>query len=83
MSLSRGSCSEGPGRFEPPEGTIVIADDRDSLGLVFGDTAPDRGVDGNTTRIALVAVQVEGVPHISVERRCGPARHPSRPTKFG
>jgi DNA/RNA-binding domain of Phe-tRNA-synthetase-like protein len=63
-----GELLGGPaGRFELPEGTIVIADDRDALGLVFGDTAPDRGVDGDTTRIALVAVQVEGVPDISVE----------------
>jgi DNA/RNA-binding domain of Phe-tRNA-synthetase-like protein len=57
----------GPGGFELPEGTIVIADERDSVGLVFGDTAPGRGPSGDTTRIALCAVRVEGVPDISVE----------------
>jgi DNA/RNA-binding domain of Phe-tRNA-synthetase-like protein len=55
------------GGFELPEGTIVIADDRAALGLVFGDTAPGRGVDGDTSRIALCAIQVQGVPDISVE----------------
>ena len=33
-----------PKGFELPEGTIVIADERDSVGLVFGDTAAGRGV---------------------------------------
>jgi len=56
-----------PKGFELPEGTIVIADERDSLGLVFGDTADGRGVSGDTARIALCAVRVEGVPDISVE----------------
>lgn len=55
------------GVFELPEGTIVIADERDAVGLVFGDTAPGRGPSGDTTRIALSAVRVEGVPDISVE----------------
>ena len=55
------------GAFELPTGTIVIADERDSLGLVFGDTAAGRGVSGDTARIVLCAVRVEGVPEISVE----------------
>jgi DNA/RNA-binding domain of Phe-tRNA-synthetase-like protein len=50
-----------------PEGTIVIADERAAIGLVFGDTAPGLGVSGETRRIALCAVRVEGVPDISVE----------------
>ena len=45
----------------------MIADERDSVGLVFGDTAPERGVTGDTARIALCAVRVQGVPDISVE----------------
>lgn len=53
--------------LELPDGTIVLADERASVGLLFGDTAPGRGVDGNTARIALCAVQVQGVPDISVE----------------
>jgi DNA/RNA-binding domain of Phe-tRNA-synthetase-like protein len=56
-----------PNGFELPEGTIVIADERAALGLVFGDTAAGRGVSGDTARIALCAVQVQGVPDISVE----------------
>ena len=55
------------GGFELPEGTIVIADERDAVGLVFGDTAPGRGPSGDTARIVLCAVRVEGVPEISVE----------------
>jgi DNA/RNA-binding domain of Phe-tRNA-synthetase-like protein len=50
-----------------PEGTIAIADERAAVGLVFGDTAPGLGVSGETGRIALCAVRVEGVPDISVE----------------
>ena len=56
-----------PQGFELPDGTIVIADERDSVGLVFGDTATSRGVSGDTARIVLCAVRVEGVPDISVE----------------
>jgi DNA/RNA-binding domain of Phe-tRNA-synthetase-like protein len=56
-----------PNGFLLPEGTIVIADERAALGLVFGDTAAGRGVTGDTERIALCAVRVEGVPEISVE----------------
>lgn len=63
-----GECLGGvPRGLELPEGTIVIADERDSVGLVFGDTAAGRGVTGDTARIALCAVRVEGVPDISVE----------------
>lgn len=63
-----GECLGGaPKGLELPEGTIVIADERDSLGLVFGDTAAGHGVSGDTARIALCAVRVEGVPDISVE----------------
>jgi DNA/RNA-binding domain of Phe-tRNA-synthetase-like protein len=59
----------GGGRdgLELPEGTIVIADERAAVGLVFGGTAAGRGVTGDTARIALCAVRVEGVPDISVE----------------
>jgi DNA/RNA-binding domain of Phe-tRNA-synthetase-like protein len=55
------------GGLELPDGSIVIADERDTVGLVFGDTAPGRGVSADTAQIALCAVQVQGVPDISVE----------------
>lgn len=57
----------GQDGLELPEGTIAIADERAAIGLIFGDTAAGRGVTGDTERIALCAVQVEGVPDISVE----------------
>ena len=53
--------------LELPDGTIVIADERHAVALVFGDTAPDRGVSPDTRRMVLCAVQVQGVPDISVE----------------
>jgi DNA/RNA-binding domain of Phe-tRNA-synthetase-like protein len=53
--------------LELPEGAIVVADEERSVGLIFGDTAEGRGVHPGTRRIALCAVQVPGVPAISVE----------------
>jgi DNA/RNA-binding domain of Phe-tRNA-synthetase-like protein len=53
--------------IELPEGTIVIADQRDSIGFVFGETAAERGVSPDTRLITLCAVQVQGVPDISVD----------------
>ena len=53
--------------LELPEGTIVIADKEHALALVFGDTAPGRGVAPDTQRMLLCAIQVPGVPDISVE----------------
>jgi DNA/RNA-binding domain of Phe-tRNA-synthetase-like protein len=53
--------------LELPEGTLVLADDRSSIGLIFGETAPGRGVQRDTRRIAICAIQVQGVPEISVE----------------
>jgi len=69
LRISRpGERLGGPeGRFELPDGTIVIADDQAAVGLVFGDTAAGRGVTGDTARMILCAVRVEGVPDISVE----------------
>jgi DNA/RNA-binding domain of Phe-tRNA-synthetase-like protein len=53
--------------LELPTGTMVIADDLRAVGLIFGDTAPGFGVSPPTRRILLCAVQVPGVPAISVE----------------
>ena len=49
------------------EGTIVLADEQRALALIFGDTAPEAEVGRSTERVALCAVQVQGVPMISVE----------------
>jgi len=47
--------------------TLIIADDQSPAGLLFGTTAQDRGVTRATRRIAVAAVQVEGVPQIAVD----------------
>lgn len=47
-----------------PAGTLVIADDRRPLGLLFGATGSEIGVHPRTRRTLLVAIQVKGVPDI-------------------
>lgn len=46
---------------------IVIADELRSLAVLFGDMAAGRGVSPATTRMRLAAVQVKGVPEVSIE----------------
>ena len=46
---------------------IVVADEDRSLAVLFGEIAADRGVTMQTTRMVLAALQVKGVPQISVE----------------
>ena len=56
------------GRVSPiPEGTIVVADERRALGILFGKTAEGRGVRRGTSRVLLVAIGVRGVPDIALE----------------
>ena len=56
------------GRVSPlPEGTIVIADERRPLGILFDRTAEGRGVRRGTGRVMLVAIGVRGVPDIALE----------------
>jgi DNA/RNA-binding domain of Phe-tRNA-synthetase-like protein len=52
---------------ELPTGTLAIADEVRPLALLFGATGEGRGVRPKTKRILLAAVQVKGVPDISVE----------------
>jgi DNA/RNA-binding domain of Phe-tRNA-synthetase-like protein len=52
---------------ELPAETLVVADERRPLGLLFGATADGRGVQPHTERITLVAIQVRGVPPIAIE----------------
>ena len=54
-------------RGELPQGTLVIADDRAPAGLLFGATAEGCAVTAATRRIAIAAVQVNGVPQIAVD----------------
>jgi DNA/RNA-binding domain of Phe-tRNA-synthetase-like protein len=46
---------------------IVVADADRSVAVLFGDIAESRGVEPATTRMLLCAVQVKGVPEISIE----------------
>jgi DNA/RNA-binding domain of Phe-tRNA-synthetase-like protein len=57
-----------PGRpGELAHGTLTIADDSKPLGLLFGEIAEDYCVGASTSRVAMAAVQVNGVPQIAVE----------------
>jgi DNA/RNA-binding domain of Phe-tRNA-synthetase-like protein len=61
-----GEVLEGrPG--ELPAGTLLIADERRPLGLLFGATAEGRGVHPRTKRTIIAAVQVKGVPDFAIE----------------
>ena len=61
-----GETLEGrPG--ELPAGTLVVADERRPLSLLFGAVASGRGVSPKTKRTLFVAIQVGGVPAIAVE----------------
>ncbi len=61
-----GESLEGrPGTLS--HGTLVIADTRAPAGLLFGATSEGLTVRRSTRRIAIAAVQVDGVPQIAVE----------------
>jgi DNA/RNA-binding domain of Phe-tRNA-synthetase-like protein len=50
-----------------PGDALVLADDVRALGLIFGELAPDVEVSKRTRSVAVSALQVQGVPDISVE----------------
>jgi DNA/RNA-binding domain of Phe-tRNA-synthetase-like protein len=57
-----------PGRpGELAQGTLTIADESRPIGLLFGDTGEGYEVEQKSRRIAIVAIQVNGVPQIAVE----------------
>jgi DNA/RNA-binding domain of Phe-tRNA-synthetase-like protein len=49
------------------QGTLVLADERRPVGLLFGETAPADRVEPGARRVAIVAIQVNAVPQIAVE----------------
>ena len=56
------------GRVSPlPDGTIVVADEKRALGILFDRTAEGRGVKRGTRRVLLAAIGVRGVPDIALE----------------
>jgi DNA/RNA-binding domain of Phe-tRNA-synthetase-like protein len=59
------SLSGQPGELAP--GTLAIADGAGPVGLLFGPTADRCGVEPASRRLAIVAVQVKGVPQIAVD----------------
>jgi DNA/RNA-binding domain of Phe-tRNA-synthetase-like protein len=67
LRLSReGEAFEG--RVSPlPDGTIVVADEKRPLGILFDRTAEGRGVHKRTLRVVVVAIGVRGVPDIALE----------------
>lgn len=52
---------------ELAQGTLTIADEARPLALLFGETGEGFAVEPTSRRIAIVAVQVNGVPQIAVE----------------
>jgi DNA/RNA-binding domain of Phe-tRNA-synthetase-like protein len=52
---------------ELAQGTLTIADERAPLALLFGGAAADSAIEPGAKRIAVVAVQVKGVPQASVD----------------
>jgi DNA/RNA-binding domain of Phe-tRNA-synthetase-like protein len=50
-----------------PPGRLAVADAAGPVAILFGDLAPGHGVRAETTRMALLAVRVDGVPQIHVE----------------
>lgn len=52
---------------ELPGGTLVVADERAPVAVLFGATAEGHSVEKDARRIAIAAVQVNGVPQIAVD----------------
>lgn len=56
-----------PGRpGELAQGTLIVADQRRPVALLFGETGEGYGVEQGSRRLSVVAVQVKGVPQIAV-----------------
>jgi DNA/RNA-binding domain of Phe-tRNA-synthetase-like protein len=57
-----------PGKAaELAHGTLIVGDERIPLEPLFGDSSPDHGVEAGTSRVAIAAVQVKGVPQAAVD----------------
>lgn len=52
---------------ELPAGTLVVADERRPLALLFGALGAGRGVTPRTGRMLVCALQVKGVPDLAAE----------------
>ncbi len=67
VRLSRDGERLGPEGGLLPARRMVVADDSEVVAVLFGDSAPEREVTSGTRRVLLAAVQVKGVPEVSVE----------------
>jgi DNA/RNA-binding domain of Phe-tRNA-synthetase-like protein len=54
-----------PGKLA--QGTLTIADERTPLDLLFGSSASDGSAPATAERLAIVAIQVKGVPQAAVD----------------
>ena len=54
-------------RGELDQGTLVIADERGPIGRLFGEPTDWDGIEKVSRRLTIVAIQVDGVPQISVD----------------
>ena len=52
---------------ELAQGTLVIADERGPIGRLFGEPVEWSGIERVSRRLTIVAIQVNGVPQISVD----------------
>ena len=52
---------------ELAQGTLTIADERAPLALLFGEAVAEPPIEPGAKRIAVVAVQVKGVPQASID----------------
>jgi DNA/RNA-binding domain of Phe-tRNA-synthetase-like protein len=63
----------GPGEALPArpgelaQGTLVVADERGPVGLLFGEPTDWSGIEQVSRRLTIVAIQVNGVPQIAVD----------------
>jgi DNA/RNA-binding domain of Phe-tRNA-synthetase-like protein len=58
------SLAGRPGELS--QGTLTIADEKGPVALLFGETGDGYDVEPTSRRLAIVAVQVKGVPQIAV-----------------
>jgi DNA/RNA-binding domain of Phe-tRNA-synthetase-like protein len=62
-----GESLPGQARGELAPGTLVIADERGPVALLFGEHPDWNGIEQVSRRLTIVAVQVNGVPQIAVD----------------
>ncbi len=67
IRLTEGGEPFGSEAYPLPAGRLVVADSQSVHALLFGAIAPGHGVSRGTSRVALFALGVQGVPDIHLE----------------